>query len=200
MRNSRKKIKEKLAHKYSNTEEVVDKFTINDIIRNRPTHVTSVFKEYLVFDEPIEFLKREYAVNEVKSKMKKLTDFHNTYFKVFPNFILLPEKYYMYKLIERKQRVIDDVQYRMMMKEQREKYPSSKFSDLFNTSYMKHISTFRSRFEKEDKDMSKPDIFKMFDPRKESISSSYSKNSNLLSKLNSMNNSLEMALSKVDTS
>lgn len=40
----------------------------------------------------------------------------------------------------------------------------------------------------------------MFDPRKESISSTYSKQSHLLSKLNSANNSLEIALSKVDTS
>lgn len=151
MKITRKRVKDNLVNRYARNQEVLDKFTINDIIRNKPTHITSVFKEYLVFDEPIEFLKRDYRMSEIKVKMRKLTDFHNTYFKVFPNFILLPEKYYMYKLIERKQRVIDDVQYRMMLKEQREKYPNAKFSDLFNTSYMKHISTFRSKFEKEDK-------------------------------------------------
>lgn len=33
---------------------------INDIIYNEPTHVVSVFKDYLIHDDISEFLKRTY--------------------------------------------------------------------------------------------------------------------------------------------
>jgi hypothetical protein len=34
---------------------------INDIIYNEPTHVVSVFKDYLIYDDVSEFLKRPYT-------------------------------------------------------------------------------------------------------------------------------------------
>lgn len=77
----------KLIDKYANDRVGYDKIIISDIIKNKSTHLTSIFKEYLVFDEPIEFLKRIYSMKENKSKLNKLNDFHNTYFKVFPNYI-----------------------------------------------------------------------------------------------------------------
>lgn len=75
---------------------------INDIIYNEPTHVVSVFKDYLIYDDVSEFLKRPYTYNEVKARLPKIFDFYEKYSKVFPNFVTLPENKYMFKNIERK--------------------------------------------------------------------------------------------------
>lgn len=193
----------KLVDKYAYDTSGYDKIVVNDIIKNKPTHMTSIFKEYLVFDEPIEFLKRVYSSGENKQKLRKLNDFHNTYFKVFPNFILLPEKYYMYKNIERKQRVIDDQQYRMLLRSEGEGLGGSKEksqSNLFNESYMRHISTFRIKFNNEEVKEDKVDVQRLFMPHKLSICSSYSKGHEQANRIAKARNSIEMVLSNVNTS
>lgn len=203
MRNSLRRARAKLTSKYAYDTSGYDKYVINDIIKNRPTHLTSVFKEYLVFDEPIEFLKRKYTVKECEFKLRKLTEFHTMYFKVFPNFILVPEKHYMYKNIERKQRVIDDQQYRALLKQQHyQNYgiDDSNFTKLFDESYLKQCSNFKLEFEKEDINIKKLDFDALFKPRKMSMSSSYCKNSDLITKKIKRESSIEAVLSKVDTS
>ena len=84
---------------------------INDIVFNKTNFITAHFKDYLVFDEIAEFMKRVYTKNEVKERVQKLLGFYTSYFKVFPNFIVLNEKEFMYKNIERKQRFIDERQH-----------------------------------------------------------------------------------------
>ena len=197
-----KEVHKKLIDKYAYDRSGYDKIIISDIIKNKPTHMTTIFKEYLVFDEPIEFLKRNYSMKENKNKLNKLNDFHNTYFKVFPNYICIPEKYYMYKNIERKQRVIDDQQYRIMMKSngaQENLLENSNKSNLFNESYMKHISTFRIKFNTEELKETLPKIITGLKLTKLSIWTSYIQESELI-KQNDFKNSMELILSKVDTS
>ena len=43
-------------------------------------------------------------------KVKRLSEYFNSYFKIFPNYIQIAERSFMYKNIERKQRVIDERQ------------------------------------------------------------------------------------------
>lgn len=164
--------------------------------------MTSIFKEYLVYDEPIEFLKRKYHTDESHKKLKSLNEYYNAYFKVFPNFILLPEKYYMYKNIERKQRVIDDQQYRMILKNEEDEInqQAPSYSKLFNESYKKSISMFRNNFNKEEVSLGKVDPQLLFDPRKTSLSSFYSKEAATCEKSDKAGDSLEMVLKRVDTS
>jgi len=38
--------------------------TINDLVYNEPTHLVSVFKDYLIMDDINEFLKRPYTAEE----------------------------------------------------------------------------------------------------------------------------------------
>ena len=76
---------------------------INDIIYNEQTNIVSVFKDYLIFDDVSEFLKRYYKKNESISRLPKVITFYDTYSKVFPNYVCLPESKYMFKNIERKQ-------------------------------------------------------------------------------------------------
>ena len=75
---------------------------INDIIYNEQTHLVSVFKDYLIFDDVSEFLKRPYEGQEALARLPKIFEFYEKYSKVFPNYVVLPENKYMFKNIERK--------------------------------------------------------------------------------------------------
>ena len=82
---------------------------INDLIYNEQTHMVSIFKDYLILDDINEFLKRHYAKDtESHVRLPKLCEFYEKYSQVFPNFITLPESKYMFRNIQRKQRLIDE--------------------------------------------------------------------------------------------
>ena len=49
-----------LNKKYLTSREYYNVKIINDIIYNEQTHIVSVFKDYLIFDDISEFLKRFY--------------------------------------------------------------------------------------------------------------------------------------------
>ena len=53
-------IKENLEKKYLTSREYYNIKVVNDIIYNETTHIVSVFKDYLIFDDVSEFLKRFY--------------------------------------------------------------------------------------------------------------------------------------------
>lgn len=53
-------IQENLDRKYLTSREYYNVKIINDIIYNECTHIVSVFKDYLIFDDISEFLKRFY--------------------------------------------------------------------------------------------------------------------------------------------
>jgi hypothetical protein len=98
-----------LQTKYKNcTQQYSNVKVVNDLIYNEPTHIVSVFKDYLILDDINEFFKRTYNNEEVKVRLPKLCDFYEKYSQVFPNFIALPESTYMFRNIQRKQKIIDD--------------------------------------------------------------------------------------------
>lgn len=101
-------VKENLEKKYMTGKDYYNVKIVNDIIYNEPNHVVSVFKDYLIYDDISEFLKRSYTQNEAKQRLPKIFEFYEKYSKVFPNYVTLPESKYMFKNIERKQRLIDD--------------------------------------------------------------------------------------------
>lgn len=113
---------------------------INDIIYNENTHIVSVFKDYLILDDISEFLKRSYVSFETKPRLVKIYEFYDKYSKVYPNYISIPESKYMYKNIERKQRMIDEKQQYFQHKEKKDKEKDQKknnfkeFSDLLDSS------------------------------------------------------------------
>jgi len=83
---------------------------INDIIYNDETHLVSAFKDYLIFDDISEFLKRFYKTEECFPWLLKIYSFYDKFSKVFPNYVCLQESKYMFKNIERKQIAIDEWQ------------------------------------------------------------------------------------------
>ncbi len=48
---------------------------INDIIYNDECHVVSVFKDYLIFDDTSDFLKRFYTQEESHPRLRKIYEF-----------------------------------------------------------------------------------------------------------------------------
>lgn len=79
----------------------------NHLLGNSDSHLVSVFKDFLLYDDPSEFLKRYYRKKENKLKLKLLTNYYNNSSKLFPNYFLLEEGNYIYKNIRRKQKIID---------------------------------------------------------------------------------------------
>ncbi len=99
-----------LNQKYRTTRDSYNSKVISDIIFNENTHMVTVFKDYLIYDDATEFMKRYYTARESATRLPKVFDFYDKYSKVFPNFVMIEEKKYMFKNIARKQRVIDEQQ------------------------------------------------------------------------------------------
>lgn len=107
--------------------------------------------------------------------MKRLSEYFTSYFKIFPNYIQISERSFMYKNIERKQRVIDEKQIiaakNQQIKKRKEQLRSKKlkitkasndimidlegditgsrfdtFTKLFTQSYYKDITKFHHEF------------------------------------------------------
>ncbi len=60
---------------------------VNDIIYNEPTHIVAVFKDYLIYDDLSEFLKRQYDTQESVARLPKICEFYEKNSKVFPNYV-----------------------------------------------------------------------------------------------------------------
>ena len=56
---------------------------INDIIYDEKKHIVSVFKNYLLWDETSDFLKRFYYKHESIKRLPKITDYYEKY-TLFP--------------------------------------------------------------------------------------------------------------------
>jgi hypothetical protein len=54
----KKKIRERFVDEYKTTSSSYNKKIINDIIYNEKTQIVANFKEYLIYDDNSEFLKR----------------------------------------------------------------------------------------------------------------------------------------------
>lgn len=106
----RKVIQSNLSKKYLTSRDSYNAKVINDIVYNESTRIVCIFKDYLIYDDTSEFLKRFYANHESAVRLPKVYDYYDKYSQVFPNYVVLPENKFMFKNIERKQRVIDEQQ------------------------------------------------------------------------------------------
>lgn len=127
--NGKEVIRNNLELKYLTSREYYNTKIINDVIYNENTHIVSVFKDYLIFDDVSEFLKRQYVVSEAKKRLPKVIEFYETYSKVFPNYVNLPENKFMFKNIERKQLYWDSKQQFLMEQEERNSKKKARIED-----------------------------------------------------------------------
>ena len=80
---------------------------MNDIILNSNAHITAAFKDFLIYDDNTEFLKGFTLRAESHNRLAQLTTYYDRSSKVFPNYVSIEEKKYLFKNIERKQKAID---------------------------------------------------------------------------------------------
>ena len=95
--------------KYCRTKYIYDVNCINNLIFNDSSRVVALFKDFLIISDNTEFLRRFYSKDEATPRLRKIVNFYETYSKIFPNYMVLPESRYLYKNIRRKQKMIDAV-------------------------------------------------------------------------------------------
>lgn len=130
-----KRTKKKLVSKYSVNQTFYSRKKINELIYNEDSLYACAFKEFLIYEDENEFLKKYYYSQPGKNKLKNITIFYDKYSKMFPNYIILPESNILYKNIQKKQKMIDKLQ-EMKKEEEREKNkPTQRNScDIFDTT------------------------------------------------------------------
>ena len=97
-------------NKYHHTKDFYNIKAIDDIINNYNSHLVSEFKDYLLMGDISEFLQKNYDINESKQFLILLIDYYKNSSLIFPNYVLLPEKKYIFKNIRKKQKIINKQQ------------------------------------------------------------------------------------------
>ena len=132
----------KISKKYTTPQTYLINI-INNIIYNEKTHVVAKFKDYLILDDNSEFLKRYYRKYESNARLPKFFEYYGTYSKIYPNYTSLQEGKFIYKNIQKKQRMID-LQEQMEIKNKKKYSINSlneeeKENDVFSTDVIHSI-------------------------------------------------------------
>ena len=99
----------KLFKKYTSGKFSFSKISINHLIYNNPCQIVAKFKDFLLYDDNTEFIRRFYPENEVFPRLKKIVIFYETYSRIFPNYLVLKENKYLYRNIRKKQKMINAI-------------------------------------------------------------------------------------------
>ena len=97
----------KLYKKYSSNNFSYNTICINNIVYNEACLIVAKFKDHLIYDDNTEFLRKFYNSLETKFKLYRILELYENYSKIFPNYLVIKEKKFMYKNIRRKQKMID---------------------------------------------------------------------------------------------
>jgi len=62
-------MKESLDKKYLTSRDYYNSKVVSDIMYNEGRNIVSLFKDYLIFDDFSEYLKREYKTSESQSRL-----------------------------------------------------------------------------------------------------------------------------------
>ena len=106
--------------KYQTNESIFYKIITDNIIFNEKCHLVSKYKEFLILEDEYEFFKRYYTKQESTRRIKKFINYYNKNSFLFPNYSPLSEAQIIYKNINSKQKIIED------MKNSNKKYDNKK--------------------------------------------------------------------------
>ncbi len=131
-------MKKNLIQKYSTNINFYNKKKINQLIFNFESRYTAIFKEFLLKDDRNEFIRKFYRKNEIKKKLSKILSFYEKYSKIFPNYTIIAESKYMYRNIQKKQKMIDKLQ-QMKIEEMENKKENNLNETIFTNSAINSI-------------------------------------------------------------
>ena len=100
--NISKIIHDKLYSKYS-IHDNYNLYAISKILSNDKCLIVAKFKDFLLYEDQSEFLKRFYRLEEIGPRLKKLYNYFHKYILIQPNFCKLNESKYMISNLFRKQ-------------------------------------------------------------------------------------------------
>ena len=147
----------KLFKKYTSGNFSYHKILANNLIFNDTCRIVARFKDYLIFDDNTEFLRKFYSGEDSHPRLDRILTFYETYSKIFPNYMILKESKYLYRNIRKKQKMIDAVN--EIKREEEENRKKMKLNDgkinkeineLFTKKVKEEIKTFQENttFEK----------------------------------------------------
>ena len=96
--------------KYSNDKNYYNVKVINEIISNDSSHIVAEFKDYLITGDYNEFIHKYFKLSQSKFLLNQIFEYYALSSVIYPNYIILPENKYIYKNIQKKQKIIDDQQ------------------------------------------------------------------------------------------
>ena len=147
----------KLFKKYTSGNFSYFKILANNLVFNDTCRIVARFKDYLIFDDNTEFLKRFYVGGESKPRLNKILFFYEEYSKIFPNYMILKESKYLYRNIRKKQKMIDAVndikreeeENRKKIKQNNDK-KNKDINEIFTKKIKEEIKTFQENTTNEE--------------------------------------------------
>ena len=97
-----------LFQKYSKFEFSYSRICINNLIAHEKCRIVARFKDFLIYDDNTEFLHEFCKKKLLAKRLKYIFNFYNSYSRIYPNYLILPENKFIYKNIRKKQRIIDE--------------------------------------------------------------------------------------------
>ena len=142
MKEINKYINSQLKSKYKTNENIHNVVCIENIIFNEKCHLVALFKDFLIYDDDYEFLKRFYNSKESNKKLILYFSYYEQYSISYPNYTILPESKYIYKNIHKKQRMLEKQQ--SMEKDESERKKSTKENKVNNIDNNNNKDIFNS--------------------------------------------------------
>ena len=80
---------------------------IDDIIYNEKSHLVSVFKDYLIYDDNSEFMKRYYYLRESVPRLPKIIDYYTKNTRTYPNYSLMDGSKLIIKCLKKQDKLLE---------------------------------------------------------------------------------------------
>ena len=127
--------------KYNSTPLFYQKFQILLLMENANTHLVSVFKDYLLYDDTTEFFKEYYYKKDIYERLKTIFDYYESSSYLFPNYTAINEGKYIYRNIIKKQNLIDYLEDLEDKKKEKEEKKAKKNKNLNLNLYQNEQSS-----------------------------------------------------------
>lgn len=133
-------------------------------------------------------------------RLPKVFEFYEKYSKVFPNYVTMPENKYMFKNIERKQKMIDDKQDALDgMEKRNEKKNNGHFSDLLGDSSCEMFSSmFLDSILKQDGELEEQRKQREINEKFVKAVEDFTKNDSMMEAMNKSKFSINLSMSEMD--
>ncbi len=148
---------------------------INDILDDKDKHIVSLFKNYLICNEPNDYLKRYYFLNETEYRLNPIAYYYNYYTYCFPNY---------YCNLEIIKILLKNVKKKIKYLEEKDSYDNKRYTRRTQNNCISNVFDEKynnNRYENNNKEKEFTPLIESFDFHKESQNQLYSINKRSIS-------------------